>query len=264
MSKQFIYRLISKNSHGSKANLVFNYSIMTLILLNVLAMALETVSSLDNSYYRFLKFFEIISVIIFTIEYALRIYISDLTHPASNRIKSALKFIFSFYGLIDLLAITPFYFPFFIKTDLRILRILRLVRFLRILKINRYDSSINLVWEVIKEKKSELAITGFITFLVLLIASFVMYYVEKDVQPDKFSNIFASFWWATATLTTIGYGDIYPVTYIGKIISGLIAFLGIGIVALPTGLVSAGFMEKIQKKKLNTNQCPHCGKEIEI
>lgn len=263
MIKQTIYRLVTKGSYGSKANLIFDYSIMTLIVLNVFAIAIETIPSFDNRIYRFLRIFEIISVIIFSIEYALRIFVSDITHPASNRMKSALKFIFSFYGLIDLLAIIPFYFPFFIKADLRIIRILRLIRFFRILKINRYDSSLNLIWIVIKERKSELAITGFITILILFIASFLMYYIEGNIQPEIFTNIFASFWWAIATLTTIGYGDIYPITSLGKFISGLIAFLGIGIVALPTGIVSAGFIEKVSKKNHYKKKCPHCGKEYD-
>ena len=110
------------------------------------------------------------------------------------------------------------------------------MRFLRILKINRYNNSLNLIWTVIKEKKTELAITGFVTFLILMIASFLMYYIEGQAQPDKFPNIIASFWWAIATLTTVGYGDVYPITGFGKFVSGLIAVLGIGLVALPTGL----------------------------
>ena len=134
---------------------------------------------------------------------------------------------------------------------------------MRILKINRYNNSLNLIWTVFKEKKAELAITGFITLLILIIASFLMYYIEGQAQPDKFPNIIASFWWAIATLTTVGYGDVYPITGFGKFVSGLIAVLGIGLVALPTGLVSAGFMEKIGKSDKESKKCPHCGKEVD-
>lgn len=263
MIKHKTYKLIEKGAHGSKINLTFDYAIMILIVLNVIAIIFETIPEINKPLHGFLRIFEIVSVIIFSIEYILRIYVSDLTHPSRSRIKSAFKFIFSAYGLIDLLAIIPFYLPFLIKVDLRFLRILRLLRFLRILKINRYNNSLNLIWNVIKEKKAELAITGFVTLLILMIASFLMYYIEGQAQPDKFPNIIASFWWAIATLTTVGYGDVYPITGFGKFVSGLIAVLGIGLVALPTGLVSAGFIEKIGKSDKESKKCPHCGKEID-
>ncbi len=266
MIKEKIYRLVEKGSHGKKVNRLFDYFIMLLILLNIISMVLESISEINNSYGEFLHMFNFASVIIFSLEYLMRLYISDLTHPAPNRIKSAFRFIFSAYGLIDLLAILPFYLPIFIKMDLRFLRILRLTRFLRILKINRYNDSLNLIGSVIKEKKAELVVTGFVTFLTLLLASFIMYYVEGEKQPEHFPNILASLWWAVATLTTVGYGDVYPITGLGKMISGLIAILGIGLIALPTGLISSGFMNKIEsKKKLNNNNktCPHCGENID-
>jgi len=262
--KKKIFHLVEKGSHGNKRNLIFDYAIMILILLSVISIICESIQKVNSKFGTLLVWFDDFSVIIFSIEYLMRLYVSDLTHPAKTRIKSALKFMFSAYGLIDLLAILPFYIPMLIKTDLRFLRILRLTRFLRILKINRYNDSLNMIWLVIKEKKSELAVTGFVTFLVLLIASFVMYSVEGEQQPDAFPNILAAFWWAIATLTTVGYGDVYPITALGKLISGLIAVMGIGIVALPTGLVSAGFISKIENHKNKTHKiCPHCGKEIE-
>lgn len=262
MKKHRIFKLVEKGSHGSRINRVFDILIMVLIMLNVFAIILETVPDIYEPYKNVLRIFEIISVIIFSCEYLMRLYISDLTHPSESRIKSVFKFMFSAYGLIDLIAILPFYIPFIIKIDLRFLRILRLTRFLRVLKINRYNNSLNLIWSVVKEKKTELAITGFLTFLILLIASFIMFYVEGEKQPEAFPNILASFWWAIATLTTVGYGDIYPITGMGRLISGLIAILGIGLVALPTGIVSAGFIEKISKKNDLSEKCPHCGKEI--
>lgn len=262
MIKNKIYHLVEKGSHGSKINLVFDYAIMILIILNVIAIILETIPEINKSIESFLNLFEIISVFIFSFEYLMRIYVSDLTFPSSGRIKSAIRFIFSTYGLIDLLAILPFYLPFLITTDLRFLRVIRLIRFVRLLKMNRYNRSLVLIGSVIKEKKVELAITGFVALLVLLIASFLMYNIEGDVQPDKFPNILSCFWWAIATLTTVGYGDVYPITGAGKVVSGFIAVLGIGLVALPTGIVGAGFMEKIGRKN-NKRICPHCGHEIE-
>ncbi|MGQ8336553.1 ion transporter [Sunxiuqinia sp. A32] len=261
--KHKIFHLVEKGSHGSKMNLIFDYSIMALIILNTIAIILKSIPEINSHIRIFLIEFEIFSVIIFSIEYLLRIYVADMTHPSPSKTKSIVKFIFSPYGIIDLLAILPFYLPFIISIDLRFLRILRLMRFLRLMKINRYNSSLKLIGEVIKEKKTELAMTGFITLLILLIASFLMYDVEGKVQPEKFPNILACFWWAIATLTTVGYGDVYPITALGKFISGVIATVGIGIVALPTGIISAGFMGKIENKKNPVQKCPHCGKNTQ-
>jgi voltage-gated potassium channel len=264
--KQKIYNLVEKGSHGSRINLVFDYLIIVLIILNVFAIAIDTLTGLSSSFQKSLKVFEIISIGIFTIEYLMRIYVSDITHPARTKVASVLKFITSPFGLIDLLAILPFYIPFVIKVDLRFLRILRLIRFFRIFKISRYNSTLKLIRDVIKEKKAELAMTAFIAALFLIISAFLIYHVENPAQPDKFPDIFSSIWWAVATLTTIGYGDIYPITSIGKIISGLVAVLGIGLIALPTGIISAGFIEKINHSKNEKKSyiCPHCGKEVDL
>ena len=262
MNKTKIFQLVEKGSHGKRLNRIFDYFIMTLIVLSVIVIILESIPDINSEHYNVLRLFNVFSIIVFTIEYFLRLYVSDLTHPSSNRVKSALRFIFSGPGLIDLLAIIPFYLPMLIKVDLRFLRILRLIRFLRILKVNRYNNSLNIICSVIREKKSELAVTGFLTFLILLLASFIMYYTEGKEQPEQFPNILAAFWWAIATLTTVGYGDVYPITGLGKVISGFIAVLGIGLVALPTGIISAGFMTKIEKQNNNDKICPYCGETI--
>ncbi|MCW3785854.1 ion transporter [Plebeiibacterium sediminum] len=259
--KKRIFKLVEKGSHGSVLNVTFDYAIMILIVLNTIAMMLETFPNIKSSLSSFLEIFEITSVAIFTFEYVLRLYISDITHPSTSRIKSIFKFTFSLYGIIDLLAILPFFLPFIIKIDLRFLRMLRLMRFLRLLKIHRYNNSLSLIWNVVKSKKAELMITGFVSILVIFISSFLMYEIEGKAQPEKFPNILESLWWAIATLTTVGYGDVYPITGIGKFISGIIAILGIGLIALPTGIISAGFMDKIEKKSKQV-KCPHCGKNI--
>jgi voltage-gated potassium channel len=262
--KQKIYKLVEKGSHGSQINLIFDYLIITLIVFNVIAIALDTLSGLTPQFLESLKLFEIVSIIIFTIEYLMRLYVSDLTHPSSNRVKSLIKFIVSPYGLIDLLAILPFYIPLIITMDLRFLRIIRLIRFFRVFKISRYNSTLKLIGGVLKEKKAEFGMTFFIATLLLLISAYLMYFIENPVQPDKFPNIFASLWWAVATVTSVGNGDITPITTLGKAISGIIAALGIGLIALPTGIISAGFMEKAEQLKKDKKKiiCPHCGKEL--
>lgn len=262
--KQKIYNLVEKGAHGSKINLIFDYFIVSLIILNVIAIALDTLTGVNPTLLRFLRIFEIFSIIIFTIEFIMRVYVSDITHPASNKFYSALKFIFSPFGLIDILAIMPFYVPFIIKSDLRFLRVLRLIRFFRIFKISRYNSTLKLFVDVFKEKKAEIQMTFFIALLMILVSAFLMYHVENPIQPEKFTNIFTSLWWTVTTLTSVGYENIAPVTVLGKIISGLMSILGIGLIALPTGIVSAGFIEKIDKSKSQKKKqiCPHCGKEI--
>lgn len=262
MFKRKIYRIIVKGSHGNKGYIIFDVSIMILIILNVFAIIIESVPEYNDHLGEILYAFEIFSVAVFSVEYLLRIYISDLTHPSDSRIKSVFRFIFSAYGIIDLLAVLPFYLPFIVRVDLRFLRILRLLRFMRVLKITRYNKSLNLIVSVIKEKKSELMMTGMLASLVLIVASFLMYYIEGETQPELFPNIPAAFWWAIATLTTVGYGDVVPVTSAGKFVGGIIAILGIGIVALPTGLISAGFRERIIKKRKALRRCPHCHKRI--
>lgn len=262
--KQAIYRMITKGSHGKKVYRTFDYLIMSLIILSVFSIILESMSDFNTKYGLYLRMFDVFSIIVFTIEYIMRIYVSELTHPSDRKWKSVFKFMFSTAGLIDLLAITPFYLPMVIKMDVRFLRILRLTRFLRILKLNRYNNSLNMILEVFKEKKTELAVTGFVLFLILLMASFIMYYVEGEAQPEAFPDVLSAFWWAIATLTTVGYGDVYPITSLGRLISGIIALLGIGLVALPTGLISAGFINKLEKNKRNESvNCPHCGEKIE-
>jgi voltage-gated potassium channel len=264
--KQRIYHLVEKGSHGSKINLLFDYFIIVLIIFNVLAIALDTLTGLSEQLRNTLRIFEIVSIGIFTAEFILRLYVSDITHPAKSKFASAMRFMISPFGIIDLLAILPFYIPFIIKVDLRFLRILRLIRFFRVLKISRYNSTLKLIRDVLKEKRAEIGMTFFIAGLLLLVSGFLMYSVENPVQPDKFPNIFASLWWAVATLTTVGYGDIYPITTLGKIISGVVAVLGLGLIALPTGIISAGFIEKINQSKNETKSyiCPHCGKKVDL
>jgi voltage-gated potassium channel len=223
----------------------------------------ESVENIRLNHKIFFKLFETFSVIIFTIEYIIRIWVADHKFNNCSILKAKTRFIFSFFGIIDLFAILPFYLPMLIMFDLRFLRILRLTRLFRLFKIARYSKALRIVGTVLKRKKEPLILTLFLSLILLLVASSLMYHIEHDAQPDSFSNIFSSFWWAVATLTTVGYGDIYPITGLGKFLSGLIALLGIGLVALPTGILGAGFIEVIEKKEnKKPKKCPHCGKKF--
>ena len=211
------------------------------------------------------KWIEVVSVIIFTIEYLLRVWTAPYLFPDKTKLKATIKYIFSFMALIDLLAILPFYFPFFIKIDLRILRSLRLIRLFRLFKMNRYTNALRTVIQVMKNKVHELISSIFVVFILMLISSVFMYTIESPVQPEVFKNGFSGLWWAVATFTTVGYGDIYPITVVGKIISMIMAILGIALVAVPTGIISSGFIELNSGKKDCNNKhfCPYCGKKID-
>ncbi len=254
--KEKIDYIINKNA-------TFVRFIYILIILNVFFLILESYKELHQDWALFFKVFEIISVIIFTIEYLLRVWVANLKAEKNQSWKYRLKFIFSAYGLIDLLAILPFYLPFIFPFDLRITRILRLFRMLRVFKLGRYSKSLKLIQSVLKDTKSELSMTVFVAFILLVFSSTLMYYVEHDVQPEKFASIGHSFWWAVATLTTVGYGDVYPITGLGKVLSAVIALIGIGFVALPTGIISSAFIDKVQAAKKEKRKCPHCGKHLE-
>jgi voltage-gated potassium channel len=271
--KGWCYNLLNGYKTNSDYGKRFDYFISSLIFLNVLAIILASYEGVNGRFGKAFTYFEIFSVIIFSLEYILRLWTAPLLYPKLQAWKARLRFIFSVYGLIDLFAILPFYLPMIFHLDLRFMRALRLLRLARLFKLNRHSSNVRMLGDILKEKRNDLLIVLTSVLIILVIAASLMYNLEKSAQPDKFPNIGAAFWWALATLTTIGYGDIVPVTNWGKFLSGVIAFLGIAIVALPTGILSAAFTEKLQKKeqdKANKHDhsegykyCPHCGKKLE-
>jgi voltage-gated potassium channel len=254
------------STNPGPASRVFEIGIVCLILLNVLAVVLASFAQLYQEYQSLFDIFELVSVILFSIEYGLRLWTARLKYPELPPVRAYLRYIFSFSAIIDLAAILPFYLPLAVPLDLRFLRILRITRVLRVIKLQRYSDSLQLVGRVFRSRSKELLVTVSVTLMLLLVAASIMYHLENVAQPDKFPNIVASLWWAVATLTTVGYGDIFPVTIGGKILGGIVALLGIGLVALPAGIISSGFMEEINKRKARkryvVEACPHCGKKI--
>lgn len=240
-----IFDVIDENNKSTSLARLFDAFIIALIVLNVIAIVLESFEEIKHTYGFILEWFELFSIVAFTVEYLLRILTSDLKYPNKSKAGAIVLFVFSPLALVDLFAILPAYLPLLLPIDLRILRALRLLRVMRLFKLNRYSRSLQLILEVFREKRSDLGVTVFVTFILLIIASTLMYHIEGNRQPEAFPNIIASFWWAIATLTTVGYGDVYPITGWGKFISGVIALLGIGLVALPTGILSSAFFEKI-------------------
>jgi len=263
--KQKIALLFDDEKSNGKGDKILEFFIAGLIVVNTIAIVLESYNNIYEAYKYFFYLLELFSIIVFSIEYLTRIWIADIIYPKLSPFRARFKYITSFMGLIDLVSILPFYLPYLMKIDLRVFRTLRLFRLLRLLKLKRYFKSLNVIQNVIKKTKNEILVTIFLVFILLVLASTLMYNIEKTAQPDAFQNIGQAMWWAVATLTTVGYGDIYPITGLGKLLSAFIALLGIGIVALPTGIISSAYIEEIRnlkKKKKNRCECPHCGKEI--
>lgn len=261
--KEKVLKIISADDENYLPSRIFDILIIALIILSIISIILSTFNNLPNKIVSLNAYFEYISISIFTLEYLLRIWTADILYNAGP-IKSRLKYIFSFMAIIDLIAILPFYLSF-ITIDLRLLRMFRLFRLLRIFKLNRYTTALNSVVSVLTKKKDQLISSMFVVIILMIISSILMYYCEHDVQPDVFDNAFSGLWWAIATLTTVGYGDIYPITVAGKIISAFLALLGIGLVAVPTGIISAGFSEELEEKNNDENEieyCPYCGKKL--
>jgi len=255
-----VFEIIEKSDKKDKTGTFFDWFIIILILLNIIAVILESFNDISIQYSREFFIFDLFSVIVFTLEYVLRIWIAPYKYP--NAKHPYFKYIFSFMAIIDLLAILPFYLPLLFTVNLKYLRILRLFRLLRILKLNRYSDSLSLIGTVIKNEKEKLVMTSFILIVLLLLTSSTMYYIENLAQPDVFTDILTTLWWAVETLTTVGFGDMYPITPIGKLLGGLIAILGVALVALPSGIITSGLIQAMNKQEKLIIHCPHCGKEV--
>lgn len=212
------------------------------VLLAIIHLTLETEAELYSSYTGLFIWVERGLTVIFTIEYVLRI----ISFKRSYYGKSFIRYVLSFDLLIDFLALIPFYLTL-LPIDLRYLRTFRLLRLARIFKLTRYNTAINTVKAVISSKKEILTISFVLIGLILYMVSAVMYYVENAAQPEVFSSIPKTMWWGVATLTTVGYGDIFPITPLGRMLGGIIAILGIGIFAIPTGIIASGFTEYVEK-----------------
>lgn len=260
MTKKRIFEILEPAEDGDLASKAFDITIIILICVNIAAVIAASFNSIGEKFEFFFNCFEIFSIVIFTAEYLLRLWTANYLYPDSKI--AHLKFFFSFAALIDLAAILPFYLPFIIGVDLRFLRVLRILRMFRIFKLGRYSEAMSIIGKVLKKEKEKLISTIVLTVIMIFISATIMYYAENTAQPDIFPNIIETTWWAISTFTTVWYGDICPITIVGKICGAIISLLGIMIIALPSGIICSGFMEEIYKGN-NDKKCPHCGKEIE-
>ena len=219
----------------------FDIFIYALIIANIVAMVLESHQSIEKQFSRGFHYFELVSILIFSLEYLYRI----LTSFKEEKWKGVKKYMFSFFGLIDLISILPFYLKQFVLLDGRFFRILRLFRLSRVFKLGRDSKSLKLFIKALTSVKNELKFTLFLSILTILFSASAIYFLENEAQPEVFSSITASLWWATVSLATVGYGDIVPITVWGKVFASIISLVGIGVVAIPTGIISASFVEEI-------------------
>lgn len=220
----------------SKNGRRFDIFIQVLIVLSLIAFSIETLPKLSKEAKQLLRYFEIFCVAVFSIEYLLRLVYA----------KKKLKYIFSFYGIIDLVAVLPFYLA--LGVDLRSVRILRVFRIFRILKLARYNKAINRFSNAAVSAKEEITLFVILTAILLYLSAFGIYLFESEAQPEKFASVFHSLWWAISTLTTVGYGDVYPITMGGKIFTFFILIIGLGIVTVPAGIVASALSTSVKDK----------------
>lgn len=247
-----VYEILEAGRGDDKVSLVADSAIVALILLNVVAFIAETVPSLEAAYGPHLRIFEAISVALFTVEYGLRIWCA-VEVPFLARLKpldARLRFARRGAQVIDLLAIAPFYLSFLLPVDLRVLRSLRLLRFL---KLTRYSPAVHSLIRVISNERRALLGALLLLCTALLIASTGMYFLEHGAQPDKFGSVPDAAWWAIATLTTVGYGDLYPITPLGRLFGGIVMIMGLCILALPVAIISTGFAQEVSRRDFVVN-----------
>lgn len=249
------------------ASKLFDAFLLGLIFLNFLVIALATVDSLLEKYLDLFRAVDFFSVVVFTVEYVLRVWSCTAKESYRDPIWGRLRFMLTPLAIIDLIAILPFYLPL-LSPQLRVVRSLRLLFFFRVFKLNRYTDSLNILLRVFRLKKEELFVSFLALFILLSLSSSLMYFFEHEAQPEAFSSIPQAMWWGTITLTTVGYGDVYPITLVGRILGAIVAILGIGLFALPAGILASGFSEELQarkakKRKQKIKYCPHCGGAID-
>ncbi|MBQ4523836.1 MAG: ion transporter [Lachnospiraceae bacterium] len=249
--KKRVFDVIQIGNKQDLLSATFDWFIVFVIFLNLFVTLFDT---FDESipYKELLKTIELITIIIFAVEYSLRLWTAEYAFPEEKKWRAKLGFMISFYGIIDLVTFLPYFLPVFFPKGAVAFRIFRVIRIFRLFKINaRYDA-FNAIVNVLNEKKNQIFSSVCMILILMVASSLCMYGLEHEAQPDKFKNAFSGIWWSVSTLLTVGYGDIYPITTAGKLMAIVISFLGVGMVAIPTGIISAGFVENYTKLTLTS------------
>ncbi len=250
--KKRVFEIIEAGTQYDYISRVYDFVNTMAILLNLLVSILYTYGNIRASYGTILVFIERGTILFFCIDYILRLWTSHFLYPRLSSRRALKKYVLSFTGIVDLLSFLPYYLPIFFPSGAVAFRILRIVRIFRLFRINAYYDSLSVITEVIVGKKQQLFSSVFIILVLMMASSLFMYSLEHSVQPDVFRNAFSGIWWSASTLLTVGYGDIYPVTTLGKMFGIFITFLGVGMVAIPTGIISAGFVDQYSRiKRMN-------------
>ena len=244
-----LYEILEVRTSVDRAARIYDFIYFITILLNLTVSIMYTYEKYRLRYGETLLLAEQITVGIFCIDYILRLYTAKYMYPESNQPRAIRKYILSFTGITDLLSFLPYYLPFFFPSGAVAFRMLRIMRVFRLFRINAYYDSFRLITEVLNNKRQQLFSSVFTILILMLASSLCMYSLEHEAQPDVFTNAFSGIWWATSTLLTVGYGDIYPITTLGKMFGVFITFLCVGMVAIPTGIISAGFVDQYSRIK---------------
>ena len=247
-AKKRIFNIIQIGSRSDVPSYAFDIGIVIVILVNLFVTFFSTFDQ-AKGYENILDAAELVTVIIFAVEYILRVWTSQYLYPEKSKAKAALSFALSASGLIDLFSFLPYFLPVFFPAGAVAFRMFRVIRIFKLFRVNAQYDAFNVIVDVIKEKKNQLISSMCIVMIFMLAASMCMYSVEHEAQPEQFQNAFSGLWWSASTLLTIGYGDVYPITTVGKMLAILISFLGVGLVAIPTGIISAAFVDRYSHLK---------------
>lgn len=242
----------------------YDMALILAVTLNIFIAIFETFPQ-SAAYLPALRILEALTVIFFTVDYFLRIWTASYLYKGVSVWQARRKFIFSWAGIVDFLSCVPYYLPFFFPSGAVALRMFRIIRILRIFRIHHYSDPLKIIGRVLQKKRGQLMSSIFIVLILMIAASLMMYSLEHKAQPEVFDNAFSGFWWAINTLLTVGYGDIVPITFPGKVCGAIMTFLGVGMVAIPTGILSAGFVEQTtpKRKEKEANYCPNCGHKLD-
>ena len=244
-----LFEIIEIGLPGDVASQVYDVFNILSIVINLVVSVMYTFNDLHARFGPWLVTIEAVTVAFFAADFAMRLWTAKFLRPSLTEPRAVLRYIFSFSGLVDLLSFLPYYLPVFFPSGAVAFRMFRVARVFRLFRVNAYYDSLGVITQVISSKRQQLFSSVFILLVLMLASSLCMYSLEHDAQPEVFSNAFSGIWWSVSTLLTIGYGDIYPVTTLGKIFSIFITFLGVGMVAIPTGIISAGFVDQYTRIK---------------
>ena len=244
--KKRIFDIIQIGRRDDWPSRLFDLGLIFMILLNLFIAIFATFEA-SRPYQEIIDRIDFVTVAAFTVEYLLRVWTAEFLYPGISPLRAAARYMISFNGIIDLLSFFPYYLPVFLPQGAVAFRMFRVIRILRLFQINAYYDALNVIGAVLRSKRDQLLSSIFIILVLMTASSLFMYGLEHEAQPEVFKNAFSGMWWAVSTLLTVGYGDIYPVTVAGRVFGTILTFLGVGMVAIPTGILSAGFVEQYRR-----------------